>query len=74
VVEEVGLAIGFAQVVQLNPVDGDHKKVPVPTAFNVVEFPIQTDTSAPALMAGKGKVVMETKSVSVQLLSVTTSV
>jgi hypothetical protein len=73
-VEEVGFAIGFAQVVQLNPVEGLHKNVPAPTAFSVVELPIQTDTSAPALMAGKGSVVMATKSVSVQLFSVTTSV
>jgi hypothetical protein len=62
------------QVVQLNPVEGLHEKFPVPVALSVVEFPMQMEASAPALTAGKGRVFTETKSVSVQVFSATTSV
>ena len=71
---EVGLAVGLIQVLHDNPVDGLHKKVPVPVTLSVVELPLQMDSSAPALRTGTGKVASKTKSVSVQLLSVTTSV
>ncbi len=70
----VGFAVGLVQVVQLNPVDGLHKKVPVPVALSVAEAPIQMLASAPALTAGNGSVAMETKSVSVQVFNVTISV
>lgn len=70
----VGFATGFAQVVQLSPVEGLHTNVPVPTALSVVEFPMQIEASAPAFTGGNGSVVIATKSVSGQLLSVTISV
>jgi len=55
VVVDVGLATGLAQVVQLSPVEGLHEKFPPPVPFSVVEFPVQMETSAPALTAGRGK-------------------
>ena len=70
----VGFATGFAQVVQLSPVEGLQEKVPAPTPLRVVELPIQIDLSAPALTAGMGNVVIVIISVLVQLLSVTTNV
>ncbi len=37
----VGIATGFAQVVQLNPAAGDHAYVPLPIALIVTELPVQ---------------------------------
>lgn len=65
---------GFEHVVQLNPVEGLHKKVPLPVAVSVVEAPMHIATSDPALTAGLGRIFIETKSVSVQLFSETISV
>ena len=53
VVVIVGLAIGFGQVVQLNPVDGDHKNVPLPLGTIVVLPPLQMVRSGPAFTEGK---------------------
>lgn len=50
----VGVATGFAQVVQLNPVDGDHKNVPLPVPLRVVLEPAQIETSDPAFAVGSG--------------------
>ena len=51
---EVGLATGFGQEVQLRPVEGLQENVLLTVAFNEVLDPKQTDTSAPALTAGRG--------------------
>jgi len=48
------VATGFGQVVQLNPVDGDHENVPLPVPFSVVLSPAQTETSVPAFAKGSG--------------------
>ena len=53
--EAAGVHTGFGQVVQLNPVDGDHENVPlpVPVPLKVVLSPAHTETSNPALAVGK---------------------
>jgi hypothetical protein len=60
--------------VQLKFAEGLQEKFPVPAAVSVVEFPEQTETSAPALTAGFGKVETETEAVSAHPLIFTTSV
>ena len=46
--------MGFAQVVQLKPVEGDHKNVPFPVAVSVVLDGTQMETSGPAFAVGSG--------------------
>lgn len=67
---DVTAATGFAHVVQLNPVDGLHKKFPVPVAFSVVEFPMHRETSAPAFTAEGVRTLIATVLVLVQPMAV----
>ncbi len=53
----VGLATGFAIVVLLNPMEGDHRKLPLPLAFIVALAPAHIDMSGPALAKGKSSIV-----------------
>ena len=52
VVVAVGVATGFAQVVQLNPEEGDHRNVPLPVPDNVALLPTQIVAGIPALADG----------------------
>ena len=48
----VGLAVGFAHVVQDNPVAGDHVYDVPPVALKPVDDPAQIATLEPALIVG----------------------
>lgn len=57
VVTAVGVATGFAQVVQLNPEEGAHENVPLPVPFRTTLSPEQTEISGPAFAVGAGVIV-----------------
>ena len=63
-----------AQEVQLNPVDGDHRNVPLPLGIIVVFPPKQIVKSGPALTEGKAGYAMLISSVAVPQLLVTVRV
>jgi hypothetical protein len=66
VVVIVGLATGLVQVVQDNPVAGDHTYVDAPNALNDVLDPEQIDTLLPALMSGNALTVTATVALATQ--------
>ena len=68
------MATGFAQLVQLNPVEGDHTNVPLPLPDKVVLLPIQIVAGTPALADGAAGVKTLIISVEVPQLFVTVNV
>ena len=58
-----GVACGFWQFVQLNPVDGDHTKLPVPVALKNAVSPAHMVCGLPASTIGMGLTVTATSSV-----------
>ena len=48
----VGVAVGFEQVLQLNPVDGLHEYVPPPPLVIFTELPMQIVELGAALITG----------------------
>jgi hypothetical protein len=62
----VGLATGLVQVVQDNPVAGDHTYVDAPNALKVVLDPEQIATLLPALISGNGFTVTATVALATQ--------
>ena len=63
---ESGVATGFAQLVQLNPVGGDQTYVAAPVACKVLPVPWQISVSAPAFTFGIGKACTLARTVSLQ--------
>lgn len=57
--------MGFAQVVQLNPVEGFQLYVPLPVAVSVVLEPEHIETSGPAIAVGRGFTVTDTTASSI---------
>ena len=74
VVDTAGSATGYRQVVQLNPVDGAHEKVPAPLPVKVVLLPAHIVASGPALAEGSAEGEIVITSVAVPQLLVTASV
>ena len=65
VVVTVGVAAGFAQLVQLSPAGGDQEKVPLPLPDKVVLLPMHIVAGDPALAEGKAGVKTLTESIAV---------
>jgi len=61
VVVVAGVAIGLLILVELNPLDGDHKYDVPPEAIKVVGEPLQTVTLLPVLTTGNGSTVTITE-------------
>lgn len=68
IVVTVGEAVGLGQLVQDNPVAGDHVKVSAPVAWSVTPKPLHIVLFVPALTVGKGLTTTVTVSRSKQLL------
>ena len=54
----VGVATGFAHVVQLNPVEGAHEKLFPPLTDNMVESPGQMAVLVADTVGGPGEVMV----------------
>ena len=74
VVVAVGVATGFAQLVQFNPDDGAQEKVPLPVPDKVVLLPKHIVAGAPAFADGKAGVKTLMESIAVPQLFVTLKV